>query len=516
MNPALRNAALLAALAFIGFWIGSWQLPLFDLDEGAFSQATLEMLDSGNYLTTTLDGEPRYDKPMLSYWLQGLAVTALGPHEFAFRLPSMLAASLWMLMLFGFVRARSQNQGAAWLAAAALALSPMPSIIGHAATADAILDLLLTAALLDIYRHFESGRRAPVLRAYLWMGLGVLTKGPVAIAIPLLVSLLYALWDGRWRQWLGGVFEWRGWLILLAVVLPWGVMCWQSDGGEFIRHFLFDHNLGRYQNTLQGHGGKPYYYLIALPVIVWPFVALLPGALKQGLFGGALERFCIVWFATVFVLFSFSGTQLPHYLLYGATPLFVLFGLNAHRLPARGWLLAPGWILLALFVALPWILPMIETPPKRAWEAGVIAEAIAAFGPGYHVLSIAALAIAILALRLRPLAGLLTTAAMCTLTLWLAVGPVLAAAQQEPTRQAALRARALGLPAVRYATYLPTFSVYRGAPTPGRLPQPGELAFVRADKLAQMQSLLGDAPLREEYRKGGVVLVHRLPPADAP
>ncbi|MBN2885300.1 MAG: glycosyltransferase family 39 protein, partial [Chromatiaceae bacterium] len=45
-----------------------WQLgavPLYDLDEGAFTEATREMLASGNFITPHKDGEPRYDKPVL-------------------------------------------------------------------------------------------------------------------------------------------------------------------------------------------------------------------------------------------------------------------------------------------------------------------------------------------------------------------------------------------------------------------------------------------------------------------
>ncbi|MCQ8780467.1 hypothetical protein NQU49_28115, partial [Escherichia coli] len=60
----------LFAAVLLGFWSNLWAVPLFDLDEGAFSQATREMLAAGQWLTTTLNGEPRYDKPILIYWAQ--------------------------------------------------------------------------------------------------------------------------------------------------------------------------------------------------------------------------------------------------------------------------------------------------------------------------------------------------------------------------------------------------------------------------------------------------------------
>ena len=79
----------LAAAAIVASFY--WMLgaaPLFDVDEGAFSQATLEMFERGDFLSTYLNGEPRYDKPILIYWLQASSVKSFGFNEFALRLPS--------------------------------------------------------------------------------------------------------------------------------------------------------------------------------------------------------------------------------------------------------------------------------------------------------------------------------------------------------------------------------------------------------------------------------------------
>ena len=101
---------------------------------------------------------------------------------------------------------------------------------------------------------------------------------------------------------------------------------------------------------------------------------------------------------------------------------------------------------------------------------------------------------------------------------WFGVVPVLAAAQQQPVREAALRARELDLPVVSYRTFLPSFSVYRGAVTPNRAPLPGELVFVRLDRLEALQRELGpQVVLIPEFQKGGVALLLRpaLPAASA-
>ena len=101
-EPGARWLAAVAVLASFFWMLGA--APLFDVDEGAFSQATLEMFQRQDFLTTFLNGAPRYDKPILVYWLQAASVTLLGPTELAFRLPSALCATLWVLLTYLFVK----------------------------------------------------------------------------------------------------------------------------------------------------------------------------------------------------------------------------------------------------------------------------------------------------------------------------------------------------------------------------------------------------------------------------
>jgi 4-amino-4-deoxy-L-arabinose transferase-like glycosyltransferase len=510
--PAAHALFLLAAI-LLGFWSQLGSMPLFDLDEGAFSQATIEMLDSGNWLSTTLNGEPRYDKPILIYWLQAAAVKALGPHELAFRLPSAICATIWLLAVYGFTWRFTADRRAALLAAGSLGLSLMPSIIGHAAIADALLDLLLTLTMLDIYRHCVAPSLGKVLRIYLWMGLGFLAKGPVAVALPLVISAVFYLWQHRPLLWLQAALNPLGWMVFAIVVGPWTYLLYLQDQGEFLRHFLLDHNLNRYESTLQGHGGKPWYYLVWLPLIVAPFTALLPSALARARRPDPLDAYLLLWFVTVFVLFSFSGTQLPHYLLYGGTPLFILFGRSWRQLPARGWVLLPALLLAAVLASLPWVLPRIQLPANHDFEAGIVALAASSFDRPYYLLAGAVVLVLIVLLlrrRLEPWQAALGSGLALGSLVWYGVVPVVATAQQQPVRDAALRARDLHLPVVSYRTYLPSFSVYRGAITPNRLPQPGELVFLRLDRLADLQRELGEhVTLVPEFKRGGVALMMR-------
>lgn len=509
---AAQIGFLLAAI-LVGFWSNLWAVPLFDLDEGAFSQATSELLASGHWLTTTLNGEPRYDKPILIYWAQGLSVLLFGKTELGFRFPSALAATGWFLLVFRQTFALTASLNAAIVAGSAVALSVMASVIGHAAIADALLNLWIAAAMLDIYRHHLEPSRARLLRVYLWMGLGFLTKGPIAVALPVIVSLAFYLVQRQPRRWLDAVIAPLGWLVFLGVVAVWMLPLIATGQVDFFFHFLFDHNLTRYGSTLQGHGGKPWYYLAALPLIVMPFTALLPGVFARLKAPDALDLFLLLWFGFVFVFFSFSGTQLPHYLLYGCTPLFILFGRAWDRLPAKGWTLAPVLVFTALLASLPWVLPLVPLDSDRPYEAGIVGLAARSFGLDYTILAFVALAAMIVLLVRRAVAtwqALLGSGLALGMLVWFGVIPVLAAAQQVPTQEAAQRAREIGAPVVSYRTFLPTFSVYRGEITPNRLPAPGELVFVKLDRIPDLQRELGaDVTLIPEFKKGGVALLLR-------
>ncbi len=503
----------LFAAVLLGFWSNLWAVPLFDLDEGAFSQATREMLASGQWLTTTLNGEPRYDKPILIYWAQSLSVSLFGDDELGFRFPSALCATAWTFVVFRATFLLTDSRNAALLAAGAVALSVMSSVIGHSAIADAMLNLWIALAMLGIYQHWLEPTRGRLLRIYLWMGLGFLTKGPIAVALPVIVSAVFYLLQRQPLRWLQAVFDPYGWLVFLAVVALWMAPLAMTGQTDFFFHFLFEHNLTRYGSTLQGHGGKLWYYLAALPLIVLPFTALLPGVFARLRRPDPLDSFLLLWFGFVFLFFSFSGTQLPHYLLYGCTPLFVLFGRAWNRLPAKFWTLAPVLLFTLLLASLPWVLPQIPLDNDRPYEAGIVSLAARSFGLDYKILSVAVFAVMLVLLFRRdisPWKALLGAGLALAMQVWFGFVPVLAAAQQVPVQEAALRAKELGTPTVSYRTYLPTFSVYRGEITPNRLPAPGELVFVKLDRIPDLQRELGaSVTLIPEFKKGGVALLLR-------
>jgi 4-amino-4-deoxy-L-arabinose transferase-like glycosyltransferase len=506
-HRALLALVLLAVVA--GFWVGIGSVPLFDLDEGAFSEATREMFERGDFISTYLNGEPRYDKPILVYWLQAGAVLAFGVTEFAFRLPSALSASLWVLLVGAFlgrVAGPRESLYGAGLTATAL----MIMVMAKAATADALLNVLLAAAVLAAYLHLREGGRRWIHAAFACAGLGFLAKGPVAVLVPAAVTFLYCLSRREPGRWLRAMFHPGGLLLFAAIALPWYLAQYLKEGDAFIQGFFMKHNVGRFSSPMEGHGGGFLYYLPVLLLGVLPHTALLfrVFARWRAVWADDLQRFMLLWFAFVFVFFSLSGTKLPHYLNYGYTGLMVLMALHLDGLRSRWLTLLPGLLYLGFVMALPRLilaaLPLVEDPYYRAALGAVDEYAGAAWYGGFA----AALAVGLyLAVERRRPPGqkLLVLGAVMALANSTLLFPLAGDLQQRPVREAAAVARKLDAPLVMWGINTPSFSVYVQRVVPRREPRPGEVVLTKSHRLER----LGDYTLL--YDRQGVALARVRP-----
>ena len=509
--------AIIALCAFFAFFLHIWGVPLFDLDEGAFAEATREMLHSGNFAATYLEGMPRYDKPILSYWFQALSVSIFGVHEFAFRLPSAIAATLWITASYQFVK-KEVDRNTAIFAVLLIANTLWIALIGRAAIADAWLNLFISLSMFEIWRHWQRGDRNSLLRCYIWLGLGLLTKGPVSVAIPLLASGLFYGFHGQWRRWLKAIFNPLGWLILVALLAPWLISVYHAQGLAFFKGFLIDHNLHRFQNTREGHGGELYYYLIALPLVIMPFSGVLFKAIPKvkTFWQQPLSQFLMLWFGVVFVLVSLSKTQLPHYVLYGVTGLLIIFAIHRKDVFSGRWQCLFPLALLLLLVFVPPILTIAAEQSHRAYEHQLLARSTEVITWHYSFWALVALSLAIFITFYKGLQQhhrLVAISMVQTLFVFNVVMMVAAELQQSPVKDAALYS--LEYPnkkVVAYGITMPSFSVYRQQITPKEPSEPGDLIFTRADHMPKLEKRIGAEHLKVVYHEGGIVLLEHLLP----
>lgn len=357
-QPSLRFLGTLMVV-LLALWIARLGAsPLLDVDEGAFAEATRELTIGHDWGSTTLNGVDRFDKPILIYWFQAVSLKMFGLNEFAVRLPSALCAFLWCLAIGQFAWRRFGPQ-VAIAAAGILATCLGPMLIGRAATADSLLNLLLTVATLDLWRHLENGRDGPRRRAFAWIGLGLLAKGPVALLIPAAAAGLWLLTNRDRSRLLRLVGDAKAWALLVGIAAPWYIYAIARHGMAFVDGFLLHHNLERFTGSLEGHAGSLFYYLEVLPAAMMPWTPLLvPIAMHlRTRWREPVGRFMLLWLGFVLVFFSLSGTKLPHYVLYGFTPLVLLAAqeLVVGKLALRLSLCVTIIGIVALGAAMPWI-----------------------------------------------------------------------------------------------------------------------------------------------------------------
>ncbi len=318
---------IIAAAMFLSlFRLGAPKL--FDVDEAVFSEATREMVVSQNWITPTYNGENRYDKPILFYWLMAASYKVFGINEFGARFPSAVAAVLLIALLFLSVRQASGQKPARYAALSAV-LSVYYVVYSRAAVTDMTLTLFIALSLFSFYRWFSEAPpdgRIYLYGFYLFSALAFLTKGLIGIIFPFGIALIYASISEGLRG-MKKVFSLKGILIFTAVSAPWYLAEIVINGREFIDQFFIKHHFRRFTDVISGHSGPVYYYLIVIIVGMFPWISFLPSGIRRALKEkDPFHRFALVWLAFVFLFFSLSTTKLPNYILPALPAAAVLIG----------------------------------------------------------------------------------------------------------------------------------------------------------------------------------------------
>jgi 4-amino-4-deoxy-L-arabinose transferase-like glycosyltransferase len=351
-----RHVLLVTALCLVTFFAGLGRSAIGDADEAFYAQSAREMVESGDWITPHYNYEYRFQKPVFFYWLVAAAYVVAGIGETAARFPSALAGLALALMTWAVGR-RWVGPSTGVVAGAIVATSFGYFTMAHASLPDLPLAAFVTLATWAL---FEAGvpaadpsvpssgtasrapddrtRRRWMLLAGLAIGLGMLTKGPVALVLPALVYLTarLVLADGLLptsRGWFG--LRWidvaLATLVLLAVALPWFIAMADVHGVAYLRRFFVGENLERFA-TERYNGRRPLWFYA--PIIIgglapWSsLMALWIPPLGRVLRGvrrlTELEWRLILWAVVPVVFYTLSVGQQPRYILPVLPPLAVL------------------------------------------------------------------------------------------------------------------------------------------------------------------------------------------------
>lgn len=232
------------------------------------------MIDTHNWILPQNNGDEfAYKPPMFHWFVAATSVVIDGVNEFSARFPSALAGVVLAVMTFCFF-ARRKNQHIALLTSVIM----LTTFEVHRAATNCRVDMMLTLfivlALYQLFRWTERDLRGIPIWAILWMSCGMLTKGPVAIILPCLVSCVYLWIQGR-HFWF---VVWRFALIAMsAMILPclWYYAAWLQGGDKFL-YLIYEENVLRFLGKMpySSHENGAWYYPVVLLSSAVPYTLI--------------------------------------------------------------------------------------------------------------------------------------------------------------------------------------------------------------------------------------------------
>jgi 4-amino-4-deoxy-L-arabinose transferase-like glycosyltransferase len=365
---------VIGGLLFL-YYVGARDL--WPTDEDEYAQISREMLRSGNWLIATCNGQPWTIKPILLNWLIDTISLPWGDvDEFRARFFSSISA-LATFMLTYMLGKRMFSTRAGILSALVLGTSLLFIQQSRWAQTYMLSTFFSTAAIACFYLAYTSPARRTLmyLLMYTSTALGVLTMGPVNLAMPGLVCLVFILWM-RDLPHLKEMKLVPGILLFLAIVAPWYVMMATQDDYGF--DLLIKTNFSRYVNTWT-HSQPFYFYARDLIYTFAPWSFFLPGALVLAFTRRLQEHrqattFILVWFFSLLIFFSIADGKRPQYLLaaYPALALLIgyLFDRALHNWPEtfyRKAVIIPSVILMVLWAVIAIAAPVAATVYDSEW-----------------------------------------------------------------------------------------------------------------------------------------------------
>jgi 4-amino-4-deoxy-L-arabinose transferase-like glycosyltransferase len=377
---------LLIVVLTVGYGIGGYGL--IEVDEGRNAEVAREIAATNNYVLPHLNGLPYLDKPVLFFAAVAIAIEIFGVNEFAARLASLLLG-LATAALTGWFAYRFWGRDAGVVAATATATAPLALALSRTVIMDTMLSFFMVLALVCFFFAVEtrtsSPSEAPMRRPwYVWtliawaaMGLGVLTKGPVALAVPLLVAAPYAL---RRRASLA-VWHPLGPVLMFAVVLPW-VWAVSREIPNYLHYVVVTETWARITTDELRRTEPVWFFLPVLLVgtLPWSIVALANFGSKHIPDKSADRRlrfYLLLWLVVPLVFFSLSRGKQEQYVLPLVPAVALLVASRWTGRPKGVRVAAAFWAFLALSMLIVAALGIPGLDTERVATAVAVRTAIA-------------------------------------------------------------------------------------------------------------------------------------------
>lgn len=382
-NVLIGLAALLVFVPFLG------AVHLFDWDEINFAECAREMLVTGDYFSVQINYQPFWEKPPVFIWLQALSMNLFGVNEFAARLPNAICGCITLLVLFNIGRKLADERfGLLWVLVYAGSL--LPHFYFKSGIIDPWFNLFIFCGIyyfILFSNNTGSTNIRPLLLSALFIGLGMLTKGPVAVLVFGLCFGVYWMLK-RFQQVLSirhmmlyagtVVFVGGFWFLLLAL----------TGNAAIIKEF-FIYQVRLFNTQDAGHGGPFFYHWVVLLIGCFPLSVFALRAFRKNTYDTPHQKHFKLWMiimlGVVLILFSIVKTKIVHYSSLCYFPLSFLAAYSVHKLITGElqWKKYTG-VLLIIIASVIGIaisaLPVIDMFKKQVIEADIIKDKFAVEG----------------------------------------------------------------------------------------------------------------------------------------
>jgi 4-amino-4-deoxy-L-arabinose transferase-like glycosyltransferase len=266
---------LILALSVTPYFIKLGESSLWDANEAFYAETPREMIEAGDFINPSFNFKPRFNKPPLCYWVVAGFYKVFGVSESAERLALAFGAIVMMITAFYLGRAAYSTE-AGLLAAIALASTPRFLMFSRRIIIDVYIAMFMGLTLLFFLLAEKAANRRKLFLVlmYISTGLGIMTKGPVAAALPAIAFLVY-LTATRQLKRITQMMLPAGAALIAAIVLPWYWAIYSQHGWLYIKTFLIQDNLSRYTQPVWGPRRGIFFYLPVLAGDLFPWSLFL-------------------------------------------------------------------------------------------------------------------------------------------------------------------------------------------------------------------------------------------------
>ncbi|MFB4361338.1 lipid IV(A) 4-amino-4-deoxy-L-arabinosyltransferase [Pantoea sp. BS_8] len=332
---ATKKTVLLVSLFVLYYLLPLEFRNLWQPDETRYAEISREMLQNGNWITPHFFGLRYFEKPIAGYWFNTVGQAIFGHNNFAVRIGSVFSTLMSAILIYWLGCRLFARRTVALTASVIFMTSLLVYGIGTYAVLDPMLTLWMVAAMCSYWFASEAQNVRQRILRYLILGLacgmGFMTKGFLALAVPVLAILPWAIWNQRFRELV--IYGPLAIVSAAAISAPWAIAI-QQQQPDFWHYFFWVEHIQRFAEDNAQHKAPFWYYLPVLIAGALPWLALLPGALRSGWTerqqssGGV---YLLSWVVIPLVFFSIAKGKLPTYILPCFAPLALLMADYAWR-----------------------------------------------------------------------------------------------------------------------------------------------------------------------------------------